>query len=66
MGTEGFQRASGKPFGRARRRETFRARKHAWHTLQKMLEQNALSTDERAVPLDSTSRAALSLFHQPI
>src|SRR5699024_1109823 len=28
---EGFQRAIGKPFGRARRRETFCARKALWH-----------------------------------
>ena len=27
MGAEGFQRATGKPFGRARRRETICARK---------------------------------------
>ena len=32
MRTEGFQRAIGKPFGRARRRETFCICKHAYVT----------------------------------
>ena len=31
---EGFQRAIGKPFGRARRRETLSPRGHASHSLQ--------------------------------
>jgi len=33
MGAEGFQRATGKPFGRARRRETFCACKHVLRSL---------------------------------
>ena len=35
MRTEGFQRAIGKPFGRARRRETFCICKNAYKTCKK-------------------------------
>ena len=35
MRTEGFQRAIGKPSGRARRRETFCICKHAYKTCKK-------------------------------
>ncbi len=48
MGAEGFQRASGKPFGRARRRESPRTCGHTMLDLQKMMGQNPLSTIQGA------------------
>ena len=53
MRTEGFQRAMGKPFGRARRRETFCICKNAYKTCKKNEAKyfvNALRAGKRLLP----------------